>query len=86
MKVSPINSQITFKNSQPLKDDIKMSVRVGQPDGTEKTVLMDDEEYQKYMSEQIQKKEEKRKQEELQKQQEWLALINKPQGKYEFIG
>ena len=81
MRIHPISPRVVFKNSQPLKPEVPLTVFVEQPDGSTKQVKMTKEEYKEYSLQQEKKKEEQRKQEALQKRQEWMALISRPQSK-----
>ena len=67
-------NNISFGSERPT-----YRVKVLQEDGSEKEVHMTESEVKVYRAEQERIKEEKRKEEALKKQQEWLALISKPQ-------
>ena len=66
MNIKPISAAITFANSQPLKqEDTKV----------EKTETKEEYSYKKEQEE----RERRYKEEQIKKQQDWEALINKPQ-------
>ena len=67
-------NKISFGSERPI-----YCVKVLQEDGSEKEVRMTEAEGKAYHAEQEKRKEEKRKEEALKKQQEWWALIGKPQ-------
>lgn len=85
MRITPI-SNITFTNSQPIKDNDKKKLEACdyvtffvEENGQRKEIRMTREEYQEYDKEQKRLKEEKYKQEKLKQEQDWIANINRPQ-------
>jgi hypothetical protein len=70
MNIKPIS----FKSTSAL-----YTVLVEKEDGSTEEVHMTEEELNVYHEKQEKIKAEKRKEEELKKQQEWLAVINRPQ-------
>lgn len=67
-------NKVSFGNERPI-----YCVRIEQKDGSVKEVMMTESEVKEYNKEQEKIKEEKKREEELRKQQEWYALINRPQ-------
>lgn len=78
MRITKIISNISFKNSQPLKGEPLTTVMIEEPDGSKREVKLTPEELELYHQQEQFKREQKYEQEQFKKQQDWIALINRP--------